>query len=39
VNAYVVKPVEFHEFVNAIKQVGGFWAVINEPPPGSVRKR
>jgi CheY-like chemotaxis protein len=38
VNAYVVKPVDFHEFVNAIKQVGAFWAVLNEPPPGSVRK-
>jgi CheY-like chemotaxis protein len=38
VNAYVVKPVDFHEFVNAIKQLGVFWAVINEPPPGSVRK-
>jgi CheY-like chemotaxis protein len=33
-NAYVVKPVKFHEFVDAIKQVGGFWAVLNEPPPG-----
>jgi DNA-binding response OmpR family regulator len=39
VNAYVVKPVDFHEFVNAIKELGVFWAVINEPPPGSVRKR
>ena len=39
VNAYVVKPVDFHEFVNAIKELGIFWAVINEPPPGSVRKR
>jgi CheY-like chemotaxis protein len=39
VNAYVVKPVDFHEFVNAIKELGAFWAVINEPPPGSVRKR
>ena len=38
VNAYVVKPVQFHEFVDAVKQVGGFWAVINEPPPGSVRR-
>jgi len=38
VNAYVVKPVDFHEFVNAIKELGAFWAVINEPPPGSVRK-
>ena len=39
VNAYVVKPVDFHEFVNAIKELGAFWALINEPPPGSVRKR
>jgi CheY-like chemotaxis protein len=39
VNAYVVKPVDFHEFVNAIKELGIFWAVINEPPPGSMRKR
>jgi CheY-like chemotaxis protein len=39
VNAYVVKPVDFHEFVNAIKELGVFWAVINEPPPGSARKK
>jgi CheY-like chemotaxis protein len=39
VNAYVVKPVDFHQFVDAIKELGVFWAVINEPPPGSVRKR
>jgi DNA-binding response OmpR family regulator len=38
VNAYVVKPVDFHEFVNAIKELGVFWAVINQPPPGSVKK-
>lgn len=38
VNAYVVKPVDFHEFVNAIKELGAFWAVVNEPPPGSVKK-
>ena len=38
VNAYVVKPVDFHEFVNAIKELGIFWAVINQPPPGSIRK-
>ena len=37
VNAYVVKPVDFHEFVNAIKELGVFWAVINEPPPGSLK--
>jgi CheY-like chemotaxis protein len=39
VNAYVVKPVDFHEFVNAIKELGVFWAVINEPPPGSVKRK
>jgi CheY-like chemotaxis protein len=38
VNAYVVKPVDFHEFVNAIKELGIFWAVINQPPPGSLKK-
>ena len=39
VNAYVVKPVDFHEFVNAVKELGVFWAVINEPPPGSLPKK
>jgi len=38
VNAYVVKPVDFQEFVKAVKDVGAFWAVVNEPPPGSVGK-
>jgi CheY-like chemotaxis protein len=38
VNAYVVKPVDFHEFVRAVKDLGVFWAIINQPPPGSVRK-
>ena len=38
VNAYVVKPVDFHEFVNAVKELGIFWAVVNEPPPGSMKK-
>lgn len=33
VNAYVVKPVRFEEFVDAVRQLGGFWAVLNEPPP------
>lgn len=33
VNAYVVKPVEFHSFVDAVCQIGAFWAVVNEPPP------
>ena len=35
VNAYVVKPVDFQQFVNSIKQIGFFWAIINEPPPGA----
>ncbi len=35
VNAYVVKPVEFKQFVTAISDLGIFWAVLNEPPPGS----
>jgi CheY-like chemotaxis protein len=38
VNAYVVKPVDFHEFVNAVKELGVFWALINESPPGSVKR-
>ena len=38
VNAYVVKPVEFSRFVQAVRELGVFWAVINEAPPGSVRK-
>jgi CheY-like chemotaxis protein len=33
VNAYVVKPVNFQEFVEAVSQLGVFWALINEPPP------
>lgn len=37
VNAYVVKPVDFNEFVRAIGDLGIFWAVLNEPPPGSQR--
>jgi len=36
VNAYVVKPVDFKQFVSAIADLGVFWAVLNEPPPGSV---
>lgn len=38
-NAYVVKPVEFHEFVDAVKQLGVFWALVNEPPPTQLAKR
>ncbi|MFY9221271.1 MAG: response regulator [Blastocatellia bacterium] len=32
-NAYVVKPVDFQQFITAVKEIGLFWAVINEPPP------
>jgi CheY-like chemotaxis protein len=35
VNAYVVKPVGFQDFMDAVKQIGIFWALFNEPPPGS----
>lgn len=38
VNAYVVKPVDFQQFVASIKQIGFFWAVINEPPPGVLKR-
>ena len=38
VNAYVVKPVDFQQFAEAVKELGLFWAVMNEPPPGSLRK-
>lgn len=36
VNAYVVKPVEFQDFIEAVKLIGIFWAVINELPPEKV---
>ena len=32
VNAYVVKPVDFPDFIDAVRQIGGFWAVVNETP-------
>ncbi|HSY43996.1 MAG TPA: response regulator [Candidatus Acidoferrum sp.] len=38
VNAYVVKPVDFQKFVESVKQIGMFWAIINEPPPGTVKR-
>ena len=38
VNAYVVKPVDFKEFVAALRELGLFWAVINQPPPGTVSR-
>ena len=33
VNAFVVKPVAFDQFIGAVKNLGLFWAVLNEPPP------
>jgi CheY-like chemotaxis protein len=33
-NSYVVKPVDFDEFITAISKLGIFWALLNEPPPG-----
>ncbi len=35
-NAYVVKPVDFAGFIGAVKQVGMFWAILNEPPTGAI---
>lgn len=37
-NAYVVKPVDFEKFVASIKQIGFFWAIVNEPPPGVMKR-
>ena len=36
VNAYVVKPVDFKDFIRAVKEIGVFWAIINELPPESM---
>lgn len=38
VNAYVVKPVDIQQFLEAVRKLGLFWAVINEPPPGRLTK-
>jgi two-component system, response regulator len=38
VNAYVVKPVKFPEFVEAVSSLGMFWMVLNEPPPPSATR-
>lgn len=37
-SAYVVKPVDFYEFVDAVKKTGLFWAILNEPPFGTASK-
>ena len=38
VNAYVVKPVKFGEFIESVRQIGLFWAITNETPPGSIKR-
>jgi len=35
-NAYVVKPVDFSQFMKSVKALGFFWALVNEPPPPSL---
>lgn len=37
VNAYVVKPVDFQQFLKSVRQVGLFWALINQTPPEAGR--
>lgn len=37
VNAYIVKPLDFEKCVQVLKELGRFWVMTNEPPPGSVR--
>lgn len=39
VNAYIVKPVDFNEFAETVRELGVFWLMINEPPPGSVMNK
>jgi CheY-like chemotaxis protein len=36
VNAFVVKPVEFDDFLDAVQRLGLFWMLVNQPPPGKV---
>jgi CheY-like chemotaxis protein len=38
VNAYIVKPVDFNDFMTVVKQLGVFWAAMNEPPPNTGRE-
>lgn len=39
VNAFVVKPVDFNAFFEAIEDLGMFWAILNEPPPRAGARR
>lgn len=36
-NGYVVKPVDFQAFTEAVRQLGAYWTIHNEPPPDGVR--
>ncbi|HUD70456.1 MAG TPA: response regulator, partial [Dongiaceae bacterium] len=38
VNAYVVKPVAFQDFMEAVRTLGLFWAILNQPVPGARRR-
>lgn len=38
VNSYLVKPVKFQQFVESVKQLSVYWALMNEPPPGTSGK-
>jgi two-component system, response regulator len=33
VNSYMVKPVDFHQFTDAVKHMGFYWLLLNQPPP------
>jgi len=37
-NSYVVKPADFQQFADAIRKLGMFWAVVNEPPQGRAKR-
>ncbi len=38
INAYVVKPVRFPKFVEAVKEIGVFWVLVNHPPPSTEKE-
>lgn len=38
VNSYLVKPVKFQQFVESVKQLSVYWALMNEPPPGTASR-
>ena len=37
-NSYVVKPADFQQFADVIRQLGMFWAVVNEPPQRDAKR-